>query len=393
MKLGIISDAHHYYNEKGQLCALDILTRQFEQWAGLFEQVIICAPLLSGMPTDRHKPYPVDNIHLLPIKNAGGNTILAKFDLIYKSFGWWKAIRKLLNQVDAVHIRCPNNVSILGLIALQFTNLPRQAVYTGSWLGGAPVSYRLQRAFLKRHFNGPVAVYGEWPDQPDHIIPSFSPSYYQKDWDMESQQVAARIKWLENSEHLAKPVQLVTVGSLNKNKNQSLIIDTIKYLRDSGFDCHLHILGGGSEQEALEQKVEASGLGGHISFHGYVSHDIVRQYYRQADFVVQAPYSEGFGKVPIEAFFHGVVPILSDVDMSSQIVGNGLRGRCFPQNDVESIAAQIMALSNQPGEMAFMIKAGRIFAKDFALEAWQQHIQDMLTASWKIDLGHIDTEF
>jgi glycosyltransferase involved in cell wall biosynthesis len=142
----------------------------------------------------------------------------------------------------------------------------------------------------------------------------------------------------------------------------------------------------------LAQKVEASGLGGHVSFHGYVSHEVVRVYYRQADFVVQAPYSEGFGKVPIEALFHGVIPILSDVDMSSQIVGNGLRGRCFPQNDAESIAAQIMALSDQPAEMASMIRAGRKFAKDFTLEAWQQHIKDMLTASWNIDVKHIDTE-
>jgi len=386
MKLGIISDAHHYYNEKGQLCALEILTRQFEQWADLFNEVIICAPLISGMPTDRHKPYPVENIQLLPIKNAGGNTNIAKFDLIIKSFGWWKAIIKLVHQVDAVHIRCPNNISILGLFALQFSNLPRQAVYTGSWKGDAPITYRFQRTFLKRCFDGPVAVYGEWPDQPDHIIPSFSPSYYQKDWEMESEQVAERLQILENSERLPQPVRLMTVGSLNKNKNQSLVIDALKLLVDLGIECHLDILGDGSERESLEHRVKQLGLETRVFFHGYVSHQIVRNYFRQADFIVQAPYSEGFGKVPIESFFHGVVPILSDVDVSFQILGNGLRGRCFPQNDVETIAGQIIELSSQPGEMASMIKAGRKFAKGFTLEAWQRHIHAMLKAFWEIDI-------
>jgi len=344
---------------------------------------------MSGSPTDRHKPYPSENIKLLPIESAGGNTISAKLDLIVKSFGWWKAIYKLLQQVDAVHIRCPNNISILGLIVLQFSNLPKQAVYTGSWTGPAPRTYRLQRAFLKRFFNGPVAIYGNWPNQPAHIIPSFSPSYYQKDWDMETPQVENRIKMLESSKRLLCPVRLMSVGALNKNKNQTLVLDALEYLKDNYLEFTLDLIGDGPERENLERKVNDLALNDRVLIHGNVSHDILRNYYRQTQFVIQAPFSEGFGKVPIEAFFHGVIPILSDVDISSQIIGNGSRGCCFSHNDAEAIAVQIIELTSHPAQMASMIKAGRKFARELTLEAWQQHIMEMLNAFWKIEIKPI----
>ena len=57
MKLGIISDAHHYFDAQGQLCTLAPLAKQFEQWASLFEHVVVCAPLRSGLPPPMCSPY------------------------------------------------------------------------------------------------------------------------------------------------------------------------------------------------------------------------------------------------------------------------------------------------------------------------------------------------
>ena len=57
MKLGIISDAQHYYDHNGRLCTLSQLSKQFEQWAELFEEVIICAPLKYGLPPPLFNNY------------------------------------------------------------------------------------------------------------------------------------------------------------------------------------------------------------------------------------------------------------------------------------------------------------------------------------------------
>jgi glycosyltransferase involved in cell wall biosynthesis len=385
MKLGIISDCHHYYNEAGKLCSLTSVVWQFEKWAQMFDEVIICAPFLYGTPPVTYQtPYKASNIRLLPISNAGGNTIQAKLILVQKIIEWWRTLKSLIRQVDAVHVRCPNNISILGLIAIQRTRLLRQAVYTGSWLGKyrEPLTYKAQRIFLKYFFRGPVAVYGHWPNQPDHIVPSFSPPYNQADWDMESHQVAQRVRALHKMKHLALPIHLLSIGSLNRNKNQILIIDAIQILVKRGIDCRLDLLGDGDQRGVLEKHSNSLGLADRIFFHGNVSQSVVRQFYRKAIFVLQAPYAEGFGKVPVEALCHGVVPILSDVDMSQQIVGAGIRGRCFPQGDAQAVAGIVIDLAQNPEMMVGMIENGREYARSLNLEAWQQHLREMLDYSW-----------
>lgn len=388
MKLGIISDCHHYYNETGELCSLTPVVLQFEIWAQMFDQVIICAPLLSSMPPAAYKtPYQSANIHLLPIENAGGDTLQAKLLLAQKTFGWWRTLKELIKQVDAVHIRCPNNISILGLLAIHRTHLLRQAVYTGSWLGhkNEPLTYKAQRIFLKYFFRGPVAVYGTWPDQPSHIVPSFSPSYTQADWDMESVQITQRLEALRKIDTLPAPIRLLSVGALNRNKNQQLVINAVSHLVKQGIHCRLDLLGDGDQRAALEKQVQQLELTERVFFHGSIAQSAVRQFYRQASFVIQAPYTEGFGKVPVEAFFHGAIPLLSDVDMSSQIVGMGTRGRCFPQDDALAISQTVKNLTHDPVSMTQMIKNGRAYAATLTLEAWQIHIREILNQYWKLE--------
>lgn len=389
MKLGIISDAHHYYNDSGKLCTLTPLARQFEQWAQMFDSVIICAPLLPGNPPATYQiPYSASNIQLLPIANAGGDTLQAKLFLTRKTVGWWKTLQKLFKQVDAVHIRCPNNISILGLLALQRTKLLRQAVYTGNWFGypNEPTTYRIQRLFLKYMFRGPVAVYGAWPNQPDHIVPSFSPSYSQTDWDMESVQVAKRLTLLRGLKCLPAPIRLISVGALDRNKNQQLLLHAMRSLLEQGKDCRLDLLGDGDQRETLEKQAQVFELKQRVFFHGSVSQSAVREFYRQATFVIQSSYSEGFSKVPIEAFFHGVIPILSNISTNPQIVGDGSRGRCFSLGDAQSIADHIGNLASQPAEIAHLIDNGREYVRKVTLEAWQQHLREMLNCYWKTQI-------
>lgn len=388
MKLGIISDAHHYYDSAGQLHVLEIVARQFEQWAVLFDEVVVCAPLMSGQPPATHSPYRATNLRLLPIANAGGNSLRAKLDLVQQVVGWWRSLQMLFCQVDAVHIRCPNNISVLGLLALHGTHLYRQAAYTGTWNGypGEPLTYRWQRYFLSRWFKGPVAVYGDWLQQPAHIVSSFSPSYSYSDWQAESDYVESRLKRLRSLKAFLQPLRLVSVGALNRNKNQQMVIRVLKLLIEQGWQAELNLFGDGNQRPALETLVQELGLGGQVHFNGAQSHQVVRQAYRQADFVVQATYAEGYGKVPIEAFFHGAVPILSDVGMSSQIVGGTERGACYPFNDVDAAVLAILNLATNPAEMVRRIENGRQYAKKRTLEEWREHIAKMSEHAWQIEL-------
>jgi glycosyltransferase involved in cell wall biosynthesis len=102
--------------------------------------------------------------------------------------------------------------------------------------------------------------------------------------------------------------------------------------------------------------------------------------------VIQPSYTEGYSKVPVEALFHGAIPILSDVSTNSEIVGYGSRGRYFSIDHVQSIADHISDLSYHPSDMIQMIENGRVYARTVTLEAWQQHLHWMLTEHWKINL-------
>lgn len=390
MRLGIISDSHHYYDRDGRLYNLSIVKAQFECWAQLFDEVTICAPLYPGDPPVSHSPYDAPNVSLLPIAPAGGNTLRAKADLGFKLAGWWKTLQELLKRVDAVHIRCPNNISILGLAALARSDCFRQAVYTGCWNGQVsppePLTYRAQRLFLKHRFRGPVAVYGTWPDQPEHVVPSFSPSYTDGDWEGESAVVARKVDRLRGLSALPDPVKLVTVGSVDYRKNQQLVIRAVRQLADAGVRAELAILGEGGLRSSLESLARELGVEGQIHFNGRTAHRQVRQYYREADFVVQAPRSEGYGKVPNEAFFHGAVPILSDVEISAEIVGHGERGRYFPPDDVDAVVRHVLELARNPGEMIRLIENGRAHARSLTLEVWRDHIRQMLEEHWGVEL-------
>jgi glycosyltransferase involved in cell wall biosynthesis len=389
MRLGIISDAHHYFDAEGKLYTLTPLARQFEQWAGLFNEVIICAPLLSGPPSNAASPYLATNINLLPIVNAGGNTIRAKLNLVFALRDWWVALNELLKRVDAVHIRCPNNISILGLLALARSSRLRQAVYTGNWSGyqNEPLTYRLQRLVLKRYFRGPVAVYGEWPNQPPHIVPSFSPSFSLLDWQQEGAAIVRKISCLQSLSPSSRALKLVSVGALNSNKNQQLAIHAVKILHDRLIPAELYLLGDGENRQNLEELSRSMGLNEIVHFCGRVSHDSVREFYREADFVIQPSLTEGFSKVPMEAFVHGAIPLLSNVSVNPQIVGERDRGRYFPIDDAVTLAKQIEELAQQPREMVRLIKNGRDYSRILTLEAWRDHIRQMLRTHWASDLG------
>ena len=389
MRLGIISDADHYFDAKGKLYTLTPLARQFEQWAGLFSEVIVCAPLLVGPPSNTASPYLATNINLLPIVDAGGNTIRAKMNLVLALREWWVAVNELLKRVDAVHIRCPNNISILGLLALARSSRLRQAVYTGNWRGyqNEPLTYRLQRLILKRYFRGPVAVYGEWPDQPPHIVPSFSPSFSLLEWQQEGAAVVRKIRYLQSTSPSSRALKLISVGALNSNKNQQLAIHAVKILRDRLIQVELNLLGEGENQRNLEQLSRRMGLTEIVHFCGRVSHDSVREFYREADFVVQPSLTEGFSKVPMEAFVHGAIPLLSNVSINAQIVGESDRGRHFPTDDATTLAKQIEEVAREPREMVRLIKNGRDYSRILTLEAWQDHISQMLRTHWVSDLN------
>lgn len=117
----------------------------------------------------------------------------------------------------------------------------------------------------------------------------------------------------------------------------------------------------------------------HVHLLGVIPQEALRAYYRKADFVIQPSIIEGYGKVPVEAMFHGAVPLLSPVSIHPYFVGNqNERGALFELQSPELLVECIRYYTNNLTAWVDALKCGRAFSKDFTTESWTNSIITVL---------------
>ena len=372
MKLGIITDCVHFYTSNGEVSTENhIFLRQMEALASYFTETLICCPF-SPFDLDMvYSTYHKKNMKFIPLPNVGGNTIGDKLKL-FKAIPMWLSTFKKINAAsDVVYQRFPNNLNLPGFFYFYFKKKPVFATYTGTWQSypQEPKTYRLQRWLLQKYFRGPVWVYKNETNSA-RIKPGFSPSYNIKEWKEEWGQVAARIERLKN-EGLSF-LRLITVGSLVDYKNQIAIIKACAILKSRQVLFKLTIVGDGPTRQLLLKAIKENDLTQQVVLAGKKDHVALRELYRQHDFVVQAPLSEGFGKVPVEGFFHGVIPVINNIAMAKNMTGNKERGFLFNAAETLELADTLTTLKDDPDTLIAMIKNGREFARSQTLESWAE---------------------
>ncbi len=337
-----------------------------------FDKMVICCPFVEYDSTKTITTYQNPAISFIELPNVGGDSLKDKLKLIAVLPKWLHAFYKLHKQVNVVYQRFPNNLNIPGFFFFYLLRKKVFATYTGTWQyeDNQPFSYRLQKWLLRNLFRGPVWVYTPEEKIGKNIYGGFSPSYTLQEWDEETQQVANRVQNLQSN----KPVELrmVSVGTLNDNKNQIYLLQTCLLLREEKIPFKLTLVGEGSLKSRFQQFVKENGLDSQVTITGGLNYQQLRAVYRENDFVVQAAISEGFGKVPIEGFFHGLVPILNQSALAPYMTGNGSRGFLFKATDTDNLLHVLKQIyCTVPAKLLTdMIGEGRIFAKTQTLENW-----------------------
>ncbi|WP_207493431.1 glycosyltransferase [Aridibaculum aurantiacum] len=380
MILGIITDCTHYTSPSGEVCTENhILLRQFKHLSAYFEKTIILCPF--GKFDDRKvtTTYTSSNIQFHQLPLVGGNAMKDKVQLLVTVPKWLRAFKMLHRQCDVVYQRFPNNLNIPGFIYFWLQRKKVFATYTGTWSGyqGEAASYRLQRWILRSPFRGPVWVYDEKGKEQGRIRNGFSPSYSVAEWEEETAQVEKRKQRIENG---LTTYKFLTVGTIIDYKNQLAIVQACHVLKQKGFSFQLTIVGDGPMKAELEEYVIKNGLQEEVKLVGKQNHVSLRQLYREHDFVVQAPLKEGFGKVPIEGFFHGVIPVINNISMASQMIGANERGFLFDASKPNHLVETLLSLPAQQHLFAGMINKGRTYAKLQTLEAWAREYYETVSA-------------
>lgn len=135
---------------------------------------------------------------------------------------------------------------------------------------------------------------------------------------------------------------VLSVGELNKNKNQKTIIKAIAKVHDSSI--HYLMCGKGNQHDNLVTMVKKLGLENNIHFLGY-RRDVV-DICSQVDVYVMPSLREGLPISSLEAMYCGLPLLTSSIRGLVDVNKNGRNGYLCAPSDSDSFARYIVALKS-----------------------------------------------
>ena len=167
-------------------------------------------------------------------------------------------------------------------------------------------------------------------------------------------------------------IRLVSVGSLNKNKNQSLIISALAHLPHA---YSLVVVGDGPERSSLESLAVKLAVDNRVSFRGMQSHDVVLREIFDSDILVHAAHGETFGLVFLEAASMCTPVVATDNRMSRVMIPRFAPGAVCVSDD-RKLAASIEKLAARGGSDFEAARVERVshFGSSGVKQAWSELI-------------------
>lgn len=382
MRLLIVSHTKHYRKD-GRFVGWGPTVRELDYLAELFDEIVHIATLYPGESPANALPYTTGNIRLRLVAPAGGVSVTDKLGILAVYPVYARAIREEMAQADAVHVRCPANISLLALFQLGRAERPpyRWVKYAGNWRpdGGDSWSYALQRRWLRenRH-RGVVTVNGRWSDQPAHIHTFDNPSLTEEEL-MQGKQAA-------ESKRLTAPVELLFVGALNDAKGVGRVLQIGLELQRRKVPFRLHMVGDGPDQTRYEAWVKEHGLQ-NVFFFGWRAPAEVAQFGAAAHFILLPTLSsEGWPKVLSEAMSRGAVPITSTVSSIPQVLADIGAGVALAAEDIQGAADAIVRYLDDPNGWQAASRAGAAAAHRFTYRAYQSAVAKLFAEAWDVKL-------
>lgn len=381
MRLLIVSHTAHYVRD-GQVVGWGPTVRELGYLAELFQRVVHVAPLHDGHAPDSALGYTGSNLTLRPVAPAGGSRPVQKAGIVAQYPAYARVIADELRRADAVHVRCPANISLLALIVLMRTEAGpfRWVKYAGNWQpqDGDAWSYALQRRWLaaNRH-RGVVTINGRWPDQPEHVRSFDNPSL------TEAELAEGRV--MAGRRRLTAPAELLYVGALNDPKGAGRALAIGQRLNELGIPFRLQMVGDGPDRPRYEQFVRDNAIHD-VVFRGWVPRDEIGAYYGQSHFILLPSRSEGWPKVLSEGMAYGAVPIAGAVSAIPQILAETGAGVALPYDDTAAMAAAIADYVASPESWLVASRAGLAAAGRFGYRYYQQAVAELFASSWGVTL-------
>lgn len=141
---------------------------------------------------------------------------------------------------------------------------------------------------------------------------------------------------------------LLFSGTLVKRKRPDLLVEALVELKRQRVECQLVLCGPETDAiyvEEMKQRAIEAGINNRIKWIGFCID--VSDYYRAADFFCLPSSNEGMSASLVEAMASGVVPIVTPVSGSADLVIDGTNGS-YVTADANVIADTIKTYINHP---------------------------------------------
>jgi len=155
---------------------------------------------------------------------------------------------------------------------------------------------------------------------------------------------------------LQTPIVFLTVGYLNNIKDPDTLLRTF-HLIQREVESILIVVGRDYTGGAVQALARELGISEKIRFEGWIDHEQIDRYYREAHFLLHTSRYESQGMVVAEALASGVVVAGTHVGLMSDLAGTC----CItaPTQQPEALAREVLSLIKDPERMERMRQNAR----------------------------------
>lgn len=187
------------------------------------------------------------------------------------------------------------------------------------------------------------------------------------------------------SQGVDRPLEILSVGSLQPYKGQIHLIRACRILLDRGINIRCRIVGGGSEQRNLEREIEMQRLRGVVELLGPQPQEEVTRLlptahcYIQPSVVAESGQMEGIPVSLMEALASGLPAVATDLSGVGELVRPGVTGWLVPPGAPEAIADAVAEVVADPDAAVRRAQAGHaLVLQEFDLETNVRRLAELL---------------
>lgn len=177
--------------------------------------------------------------------------------------------------------------------------------------------------------------------------------------------VIQRLKKIgENKLNRPSQFDILTVGSLNWQKGQDVLLKALGQVKLSFPDIKLGLIGEGTDKKKLRELVNKLHLEKNVEFIGAVPYDSLPNYYLSSKLLAVPSRFEGGPRVVMEAAFCRTPVVSTDVGSVPDMLINGKSGYIVPINNSAKLAEKIIdLLKHQSRRVSFAYQACKQIGK------------------------------